>query len=152
MPVSARRQLEGFLDRYTDEIAAATRRALRDLRRRVPGATELVYDNYTALAIGFGPSDRASEAVFSIAAYPRWVTLFFLQGAGLEDPHGVLKGSGSRVRHIVLTSPQVIASPAVQRLIAQALRAAKVSIDPRRRRSLLIKSVSARQRPRRPST
>ena len=65
---------------------------------------QLVYDNYNALAIGFGPSERASEAIFSIVLYPRWVTLFFLQGAGLADPKRLLKGSGKVVRHIVLAS------------------------------------------------
>jgi hypothetical protein len=143
-------QLESFLSRYTDDIAGATRQALRHLRRRVPGATEMVYDNYNALAIGFGPSGTPSEVVFSIVAYPRWVTLFFLQGAGLPDPQNLLQGSGVRVRHIVLTTPQVIGSPAVDALIGQALRAAKVAIDPKAKRALVIKSISPRQRPRRP--
>jgi len=143
-------QLESFLSRYTDDIAEATRQALRHLRRRVPGATEMVYDNYNALAIGFGPSGTPSEVVFSIVAYPRWVTLFFLQGAGLPDPQNLLQGSGVRVRHIVLTTPQVIGSPAVDALIGHALRAAKVAIDPKAKRALVIKSVSPRQRPRRP--
>jgi hypothetical protein len=146
-----RQQLESFLDRYNEDIAAAARRALRHLRRRVPGATELVYDNYNALGVGFGPSERASEVIFSIVAYPRWVTLFFLQGVGLADPAKLLKGDGSRVRHIVLATPEVITSPDVDALIGQALRAAKVPIDPKARRSLVIKSVSARQRPRRPA-
>jgi hypothetical protein len=143
-------QLESFLARYTDEIAEATRQALRHLRRRVPGATELVYDNYNALAIGFGPGDAPTQFVFSIAAYPRWVTLFFAQGAGLPDPQKLLKGSGTRIRHIVLTTPQVIGSPAVDALIGHALRAAKVAIDPNAKRALVIKSISPRQRPRRP--
>jgi hypothetical protein len=143
-------QLESFLSRYTDEIADATRTALRHMRRRVPGATELVYDNYNALAIGFGPSDTPSDVVFSIVPYPRWVTLFFLQGAGLPDPQSLLQGRGVRVRHIVLTTPQVIGSPAVDALIGHALRAAKVAIDPKAKRALVIKSISARQRPRRP--
>jgi hypothetical protein len=146
-----RQQLEKFLDRYHEAIADAARRALRHLRRRVPGATELVYDNYNALAIGFGPSERAGDVILSIVAYPRWVTLFFLQGVGLADPAKLLKGKGSRVRHIVLETPAVIVSPDVDALIGQALRTAKVPIDPKRRRSLVIKSVSARQRPRRPT-
>lgn len=127
------------------------RKALRLLRRRVPGATEMVYDNYNALGVGFGPSDRASEAVLSIVAYPRWVSLFFLQnGARLRDLRGLLRGNGSRVRHIVLTLPAVLASPYVDALIEQALRSAKIAIDPPRRRVLVIKSIAARQRPRRP--
>ena len=144
-------QLDSFLDRYHEDIAGAARKALRHLRRRVPGATELVYDNYNALAVGFGPGERPSEVVFSIAVYPRWVTLFFLQGAGLPDPRQLLKGTGTRVRHIVLTTPEIIASTAVDAMIGLALRAAKVAIDPARKRALVIRSVSARQRPRRPA-
>jgi hypothetical protein len=143
-------QLDSFLARYTDDIAEATRQALRHLRRRVPGATELVYDNYNALGIGFGPGESQSEIVFSIVAYPRWVTLFFLQGAGLPDPRNLLQGSGVRVRHIVLSTAQVIGSSAVDALIGHALRAAKVAIDPKAKRALVIKSISTRQRPRRP--
>ncbi len=150
--LTPRQQLDVFIDRYAADVAAAMRKALRYLRRRVPGATETVYDNYNALGVGFGPSDRASEIVLSIVAYPRWVSLFFLQdGARLPDPCRLLKGSGSRVRHIVLTTPEVIAASEVDALIGHALRSAKVAIDPARKRALVIKSVAARQRPRRPA-
>ena len=149
--LTPRQQLDIFIDRYSDEVAAAMRQALRHLRRRVPGATELVYDNYNALGVGFGPSDRPSAAVLSIVAYPRWVSLFFLQGgARLPDPHKLLKGAGSRVRHIVLTTADVMASAQVDALIGHALDAATEAIDPARKRLLVIKSVSARQRPRQP--
>ena len=33
-------------------------------------ALELVYDNYNALAIGYAPTERTSEAIFSIALFP----------------------------------------------------------------------------------
>jgi hypothetical protein len=64
--------------------------------------SRLVYDNYNALAIGFGPTERASDVIFSIALFPRWVTLFFLHGVTLPDPYKVLRGSGKVVRHVVL--------------------------------------------------
>lgn len=143
-------QLNHFIDKYDPAIARLARATLQALRRQVPGASELVYDNYNALAIGFGPSDRTSDAVFSIAVFPRWVSLFFLKGAGLRDPHGLLKGSGSRARHVVLGSSRDIEKPALAALIQAALREAQPSIDPGGRRRLLIKSISARQRPRRP--
>src|ERR1035438_5289629 len=123
-------QLDGFLDKYTPAIAALARACLAKMRARLPGAVQLVYDNYNALAIGFGPSERASEAIFSIALYPRWVTLFFLQGAGLPDPRRLLKGSGKVVRHIVLASAADLDLPAIQDLMAQALQRAEASIDP----------------------
>jgi hypothetical protein len=143
-------QLGRFLAKFEPRVAAYARAALTRLRKRLPGATEIVYDNYNALAIGFGPSDKASEAIFSIAVYPRWVSLFFLQGAKLPDPHGLLKGTGTKVRHIVLTEPTVLEEPRVKSLISAAMLSAKRPIDPSQRRRLIIKSVSAKQRPRRP--
>jgi hypothetical protein len=88
--------------------------------------------------------------VFSIAVYPRWVSLFFARGAELADPDGVLQGSGSTMRHIVLTDMALFDSPAVEALIAESLARAAPPIDPAQPRRLIIKSVSAKQRPRRP--
>jgi hypothetical protein len=144
-------QLEGFLAKYTPEIAGQAKAALVKMRKRLPGAIEMVYDNYNALAIGFCPGERASEAIFSIALYPRWVTLFFLQGKKLRDPEKLLKGGGSRVRHIVLESARTLDDPAVADLMAEALERAAVPIDFTGKRRLIIRSVAAKQRPRRPA-
>jgi hypothetical protein len=134
------------------QVARSARAALARLRALVPGAVELVYDNYNALAIGFGPSERASEAIFSIALFPRWVSLFFLQGARLADPHGLLKGTGKKARHIVLEDASTLDKPAVRALIAQALVKASKSPDGTKRSRIVIKSISAKQRPRRPAS
>ena len=144
-------QLDAFLDKYTPAVATLARACLAKMRTRLPGAVQLVYDNYNALVIGFGPSERASEAVFSIAFYPRWVTLFFLQGAGLPDPKRLLKGSGKVVRHIVLGSAADLDQPAIRDLMAKALHRAEAGIDPTAPGDLVIRSISAKQRPRRPA-
>ena len=152
MPIpSAAKQLNVFLARFSPEIVALAKAARAKLRKRFPRAIEMVYDNYNALVIGFGPDTRTSDALFSIAVYPRWVTLFFLKGATLPDPDQVLKGSGTTVRHVVLDGPETLGLPAVHALMAEALRRARPSINPAGRRALIIKSVSPRQRPRRPS-
>src|SRR5580658_4552540 len=90
---SPSKQLDSFLAKYNPEIASLARRALAKMRKRLPGSLEMVYDNYNALAIGFVPNERPSDAIFSIALYPSYVVLFFLQGAGLPDPHRRLQGS-----------------------------------------------------------
>lgn len=143
-------QLDGFIDKFTPEVAALTRVLLDKMKARVPGATIMVYDNYNALAIGFGPSDKAGQAILSLAVMPRWVTLCFLYGAGLPDPGGLLSGSGSRVRHIRLHTPEAFDDPPVQALIALALERCEPPIDESREQRLIIKSISAKQRPRRP--
>ena len=142
-------QLAAFMKPYAPAIQKTARTALAKLRAQIPGATEMVYDTYNALVIGFGPSDRASEAIVSIALYPKWVNLYFLDGAALPDPRKLLKGSGTRVRNLRLEDPAILDSPAVKTLIAAAVADADSPFS-RRPRRLLIKAAVSRKRPRRP--
>jgi hypothetical protein len=79
-------ELQGFIDRFDPAIAAIARACRPKVRARLPNALELVYDNYGALAIGYGVSEKASGAIVSIVLYPRLVRFFFLRGARLPDP------------------------------------------------------------------
>ena len=144
------KQLDEFIARFMPEVARCARTALAKVRKLCPGATELVYDNYNALVIGFAPGERSSEAIFSIALYPRWVNFFFLQGRWLPDPAHLLQGNGSTVRHITLTTPAVLDRPEVRALINEAQLNARVAFDPGHPRKLIIRSISPKQRPRRP--
>jgi hypothetical protein len=111
-----------------------------------------VYDNYNWLVVGFCPSEHASDGVVSLVFTPRWITLCFLQsGPELLDPHSLLRGSGKKVRNIRLGSAKDLDKPAVRALIKEALARARVPIDGTRRSRLVIRSVSAKQRPRRPA-
>jgi hypothetical protein len=129
-------------------VAGVARAALAKMRARLPGAVQFVYDNYNALVIGFGPTERASDAVFSIALYPRWVNLFFLNGAGLPDPHKLLKGSGSRVRSIRLETAAVLDAAPVRALMAEAIESAAPFKRAKTGR-IVIKTIAAKPRARR---
>jgi hypothetical protein len=144
-------QLAEFIARFTPELADCAHTILDKMRRRLPGSIELVYDNSYALAIGFGPTERASEAIFSIVLYPRWVSLFFLQGIGLPDPEKLLKGNGKQVRHIRLEDPKLLDNPGVKKLMAEAQRSAIKPLDPTLKRRVVIKAIAKNQRPRRPA-
>jgi hypothetical protein len=150
MTDDAQTQLDGFVDKFTPEVAKLTRALLAKAKARIPGAQILVYDNYNALAIGFGPTEKAGQAILSLAVMPRWVTLCFLWGVRLSDPRKLLKGSGSRVRHVRLLTEEAFDDPRIDALIAEALSAADVPIDPAGETRLIIKSISAKQRRRRP--
>src|SRR3954471_13490204 len=145
----AEAELEVFFAKFEPGVAAQARSLLGMMRARIPGAQVLVYDNYNALAIGFGPSDKAGQAVLSLAVFPKWVTLCFLRGKGLPDPSGLLKGEGSRVRHVRLDPPERLDLPEVQALISEALARAEPPFDSAAQPRLIIKSISAKQRPRR---
>lgn len=151
MPLKpAERQLNEFISKYTPAVQQIAKEALEKMRQRLPGAVELVYDNYNALAIGFGPAERASEVFFSIALYPRWVSLFVMGGVHLPDPEGILKGSGKGVRHIVLEDASTLDKAAVRKIMKLALQRATQKLDPKSPNRIVIKSISATQRPRRP--
>src|SRR5271163_819270 len=97
-------QLAGFLAKFTPDVAALGKASLAKMRARFPGAIQMVYDNYNFLVIGFGPTERPSEAIFSIALFARGVGLCFIQGAKLSDPQKLLRGNGKQVRNIRLES------------------------------------------------
>ncbi len=144
------KELRRFIARYTPEIGTVAREALAKLRKRLPRAIALVYDNYNALAIGFGPTDRASDVILSVALYPRWVSLFFLKGVGLPDPGEVLRGSGKVVRHVVLGSARDLDKPEIRALIEAAVKRSQKPFDRGASGSVIVKSISKKQRPRRP--
>src|SRR5579863_6056427 len=150
----AQAQLDSFLAKYDPEVEAFARRALAKMRKLVKGAIEMVYDNYNWLVIGFSPTERPSEAIFSIVMPPGRVTLCFLQGAGLPDPTKRLQGSGNVVRNIRLYNAgepdaRILDQSDVRDLISLALNRAKVPMPGKGRRKLVIRGISARQRPRR---
>lgn len=140
-----------FIDKYAPDIARDLRACRACMHALVPRGFELVYDNYNALVFGFSATERTSDALLSIAGYPNWVTLFFLKGASLADPKGLLEGSGSRVRSIRLASPDDLSRPDIRALIANAMAVDRAAFARAEPLVTVVKSVSARQRPRRPA-
>jgi hypothetical protein len=150
-PVSPARHLAGFIAKFDPKIGTLVRSARRALRQGYPTAVELVYENYNALAIGWAPNERTSEVFVSLAVFPRGIDLYFIYGAKLPDPLGLLQGSGNQGRFIRLTAIAQLDEPGVQALLGAALKHGKTPLPLTGRGALVIKSVSARQRPRRPA-
>jgi hypothetical protein len=142
------RRLASMLAKYDPATAKVARATLAVMTKRMPGATRLAYDNYNALVVGYSPSPKPSEAVFSIAIYPDHVTLVFIRGIDVPDPTKRLRGSGNQVRHIRLErGAATLSEPDVRALMRAALARGKPM--PKRGGKLVIQSVSARQCPRR---
>jgi hypothetical protein len=139
-----------FLAKYKPEIAAQLQEVREHLAKHFPRGFELVYDNYNALVFAFASSERASDAILSVAGYPKWVTLFFAKGTTLNDPAHVLEGSGVQFRSVRLQPPTRLHDVAVQELICAAKVAASSQLDRAPPLTTLVKSVSAKQRARRP--
>src|SRR5437867_4128946 len=142
-------QLKRFVDKFAPDHQRLIRAARRTLRRLFPTATELAYDNYNFFVIGYSPTERPSDAIVSIAAAANGVGLCFIHGARLPDPKKILLGSGKQTRFIRLDSAAVLERPEVEALLAAAVAAAKTPFPASGRGKLAVRSVSAKQRPRR---
>jgi hypothetical protein len=147
--VSPEKQLASFIAKFESDLAKLIRACRAEMRQLLPTAIEMVYDNYNFFVIGYSPAERASDAIFSIAAASNGVGLAFLQGASLPDPGKLLQGSGKKNRFIRLPTLAPLKSREVRELIKAALAQAKTPLPRTGGGYLIIKSVSAKQRPRR---
>ncbi len=147
----AEKRLRDFVDKFDPEHQALIRAVRKALRERLPTAHELVYDNYNFFVIGYSSTERPSDSIVSITAGANGVGLCFIHGASLPDPNAILLGSGKQTRFIRLESAEVLARPEVEALMAAAIAIAKTPLSPMGRGNLVIRSVSAKQRPRRKS-
>ena len=146
---SPAKQLAGFVARFDPAIAKIARASRAALRTQFPTANELVYDNYQALAVGYSTTDRVSDCMFSVACMARGVSLSFFYGATLPDPRKILLGSGNQNRFVRLESAAVLDEPDVQALLRAAVKQAQVPLPTTGKGATIIKSVSAKQMPRR---
>jgi hypothetical protein len=145
------RQLAGFIAKFSPDIAKEARAALARMRRLMPGgATQLVYDNWNGLVIGFGPNERPSDAIVSILVAPDHLTLCFISdGPSLPDPHKLLKGTGNVVRHVRLTTARDLDTAPFKALVKAAIAQSDAPFARSGPSRLIIKGISPRQRPRR---
>jgi len=146
---AAERQLKTFIAKFEPKQQKLIRSVRKALRKRFPTANELGYDNYNFFVIGYCSTERPSDAIVSIVAGANGVGLCFIYGAKLPDPHKLLLGSGNQTRFIRLETVDVLARPEVETLLAAAIARAKTPLPARGRGRLIIRSVSAKQRPRR---
>jgi hypothetical protein len=121
MPISPEKHLEKAVGRYGPDMEKLARGVLRRVRERCPGAVEMVWDKKNAIVVGFGPTEKPSDAVFSVVVYPKWVLLYFLNGAVIPDPDGLLQGAGKVGRHIRLMSAEKLDEAAVKSLMDDAI-------------------------------
>ncbi|HEX7295733.1 MAG TPA: hypothetical protein VF251_08285 [Pyrinomonadaceae bacterium] len=147
--VSPARQVKEFIGKFDPAVAKLARSARSAMRKRFPTAVELVYDNYNALAMGFGSTERTSDVIISVAVYASGVNLYFVYGRSLPDPKKLLQGAGTQGAFIRFTGMSVLDDPAVDALLTAAEKRQRPPLAPSGRGYTIIKSISAKQRPRR---
>ncbi len=146
--MTAEQQLTGFIEKFAPTRQRLIRALRKSLRARLRAANELVYDNYNFLVIAYCPTEKTGDSYLSIGVDRNGANLFFgYTGTKLDDPAKLLAGAGASNRFIRLESAKDLERPAVRALIAQSIAISKPMGDAPGR--LVIRAVSAKQRPRR---
>jgi len=147
-PASVEVELPSLIDKFEPAVAKVIRECRAELRRLLPTAVEIIYDNYNFFVIGYCSTERPSDCIVSIAAASNGVSLSFYHGASVPDPEGLLQGEGKQNRFIRLPSAERLCTPEVVRLVHSAESIGKIPLPKTGNPRTIIKSVSAKQRPR----
>jgi hypothetical protein len=143
-------QLAAFIAKFDPATARLIRQCRTVMRRRFPTAHELVYDNYNFFVIGYCSSGRPSDCIASLAASSKGLALSFYYGATVPDPSRILLGSGTQNRFVRIPSAALLKQPAVEALLRAAAAQGGTPLPESGPGRLIIRSVAAKQRPRRP--
>ncbi len=110
-------QLLGSYDAAIKEIALQARDLICKL---IPKAEEKVYFGWRI--IGFSLNAEMSGQFCSIGPGKKYVNLYFMQGTSLDDPKGLLEGTGKNMRHVKITEAGDLKTAAVKALIKTAAK------------------------------
>ncbi len=111
-----------FLKPYDREIRKLALQLRALVLEEMAPCYENIYDAYSAVAIGYGTSDRLRDGIFHVAVYSKHVNLGINDGAALADPKGILEGTGNQIRHITIKTPDDLARPEIRAYIKRARR------------------------------
>jgi len=146
---SPARQVATFLGKFDPSVEKLLRACRAVLRKRLPTAVEMVYDNYNFFVIGYCSTPRASDCIVSLTGSSNGAGLCFTHGAKLPDPDGLLFGSGKQTRFLRLPKAAVLKTPGVEALLKTAIARAITPLPSSGKGPTVIRSISAKQRPRR---
>ena len=113
-----------------DEFFATYRADVRDICRGLrmlvaevlPDAEETFFEGYKNLSYGTGGSRSDQDLICYIAPFKTSVNLGFYRGALLQDPHGLLAGTGKLLRHVKFTQREQTDNERVRELLLAARR------------------------------
>jgi len=105
---------------WLDKLAADKKPIVDHLRRLIgsamPETHEVIYHD----ALGYGSTDSGFDRILYITVFEKHINLGFFYGGFLNDPQGLLIGTGKRMRHIKIRSLQDSDNPAIKSLLEQA--------------------------------
>jgi hypothetical protein len=116
-PSAARRDasVDAWFSKPDDELRRVARPWFQQMRDCGADVRELLHDGH--------PTACVEDAAFGyVNAFRAHVNVGFFHGAALDDPAGLLEGTGKRMLHVKLRWGQHVNAAALSELIAAAYR------------------------------
>ena len=113
-------EIDRFLGDYGDDVSAISRSARRLVLDVFPDAHETLDRGNRIVAYATGPRGRKDLWV-GIAPHSSHVNLQLANGALIEDPAGLVEGTGKRVRHVKLRSVEDVERSQLRSLLEASL-------------------------------
>ena len=107
----------GPIDPQLSEIAEALAQAIRAID---PHTVEVARPGDRAVSFGVGPK-KMSQAYLYLMPQKDRINLGFYQGAALNDPNGLLEGTGKALRHVKIFDLAQVDQPGLQQLLQDAI-------------------------------
>ncbi|MFT3808242.1 hypothetical protein [Arenimonas sp.] len=137
-------QAQALIAKFAPAHVELTGAVRQKLRKRLPGACEIVYEYRSWFVISYSPNDHGYEGVLGIRGDAEGVKLFFNRGKELPDPQKLLKGSGRLVRSVDLEDANALARPAIVNLIGEAIARNPIAFGGSGHGSTIVRSASAK--------
>ena len=116
-PSAAQRDagVDAWFSKPEDELRRLAQPWFEQMRGCGPDVRELLHDGH--------PTACVEDAAFGyVNAFRAHVNVGFFYGAALDDPAGLLEGTGKRMRHVKLRWGQQVNAAALSELVAAAYR------------------------------
>jgi len=110
--------IDAFLGCYSPEIARLAEQLRNVVKAATPGCSESLHARWKVISYGH------RKKFCAIAPHADWVNLQFHNGVSLQDPSGILEGTGKSMRHVKIRSDSTIDAE-LRQLIGRAAAATK---------------------------
>lgn len=132
VPMMNTDELHPDFERCLSDYQPKLQRLYRDIRKLVLSVhehpNELLYNSH-ALTSAFSLSEKLKDAFCHIALYSKHINLGFNSGALLDDPSGILKGTGTKIRHIPFRNGDGLESEEVRSMLERSVEFAQKQLD-----------------------
>lgn len=146
------RELLEFLHRYDPAVQSLALGLRKVVHEEMAPCHEYIFEMRSKVVLLYGATERVVEdGICNINLFARHVLLGFPRGTDLDDPAGVLQGTGKAMRHITLKELSDLDRPEIRAYLRQARKHAGLKRRRHRTADEVVTRVKQRSPTRRPA-